>query len=173
MIYCANGVMNSSWLQATAAGHEVGFMRFTSTSRTRNLLCRYCARGEYPGEGRNESVHQTWPAAESELLRVHRDAQVQDAGAFRNLYGFLSQIIPFGDSDHEKLYTYLRFFTRQLPRSTGPTSYFDDVRLTYYKLQKMSEGAIVLDPGSRYPLDGPTEVGTGQQRGPEIELSKL
>ena len=28
---------------------------------------------------------------------------------FRNMYGFLSQVIPYQDSDLEQLYTYLRF----------------------------------------------------------------
>ena len=35
--------------------------------------------------------------------------------AFRNLYAFLSQIIPYGDSDLEKLYTYVRFLIPKLP----------------------------------------------------------
>jgi len=95
--------------------------------------------------------------------------------AFRNLYGFLSQIVPFSDSDLEKLYTYLRFFIRRLPRpDTGPKYEFDDeVTLKYYKLQKISEGAIALESESDYPLDGPTDVGTATKRGPDIELSKL
>ena len=95
--------------------------------------------------------------------------------AFRNLYGFLSQVIPFGDSDHERLYTYLRFFIRRLPRpETGPGYDFDDdVSLQYYRIQKISDGSIKLDTEGDTGLDGPTEVGTGQKRGPEIELSKL
>lgn len=95
--------------------------------------------------------------------------------AYRNLYAFLAQIIPFQDSDLEKLYTYIRFLLRKLPRrSGGPTYHFDDeVSLKYYRLQKISEGSIVLDPGSEYRVDGPTEVGTGIARGEEIELSKL
>ena len=40
--------------------------------------------------------------------------------AFRNLYAFLSQIIPYQDSDLEKLYTYLRHLALKLPkRKTG------------------------------------------------------
>jgi len=35
---------------------------------------------------------------------------------FRNLYAFLSQVIPYQDSDLEKLYTYLRFLLTKLPR---------------------------------------------------------
>ncbi len=33
----------------------------------------------------------------------------KELAAYRNLYSFLSQIIPFQDSDFEKLYTYLSF----------------------------------------------------------------
>ncbi len=75
----------------------------------------------------------------------------------------------------EKLYTYLRFLLRQLPPPPeGPQYDFDDeVTLKYYKLQKISEGAILLDPEGEYPLEGPTEVGTAQKLSPEIELSKL
>lgn len=36
--------------------------------------------------------------------------------AFRNLYGFLSQIIPYQDSDLEKLYVFLRHLAPKLPR---------------------------------------------------------
>jgi len=34
---------------------------------------------------------------------------------YRNLYGFLSQVIPYQDSDLERLYTYLRFLLTKLP----------------------------------------------------------
>ncbi len=41
--------------------------------------------------------------------------------AFRNLYSFLSQVIPYQDSDLEKLFTYLRHLALKLPkRKTGP-----------------------------------------------------
>ncbi len=83
--------------------------------------------------------------------------------AFRNLYAFLSQVIPYQDSDLEKLYTYLRHLASKLPkRQSGPTYDFDDeVRLDYYRLQKISEGSISLADQERRRLDGPTEVGTG------------
>ena len=37
-------------------------------------------------------------------------------GTFRNLYSFLSQIIPYQDTDLEKLYTYARFLLTKLPK---------------------------------------------------------
>ncbi|MEW6116421.1 MAG: type I restriction endonuclease [Nitrospirota bacterium] len=95
--------------------------------------------------------------------------------AFRNLYSFMSQVIPFQDSDLEKLYSYVRFLLPKLPRDNrGPIYNFDDdVALKFYRLQKIGEGSIVMEPGARYEVSGPTSVGTGVARGDEIELSKL
>lgn len=54
--------------------------------------------------------------------------------AFRNLYIFLSQVIPYQDSDLERLYTYLRHLAAKLPKpKSGPDYEFDDdVKLQYY-----------------------------------------
>lgn len=94
--------------------------------------------------------------------------------AFRNLYSFLSQIIPFQDTDLEKLYTFVRFLLTKLPK--GSREYLeldDDVRLKYYRLQKISEGSIVLEPGERGVVSGPTAVGTGTRHDEKVELSRL
>ena len=95
--------------------------------------------------------------------------------AFRNLYAFLSQVIPYGDSDLEKLYAYVRFLIPKLPqRDRGPQYHFDDeVSLRYYRLQKISDGGIPLQPDQPEPLDGPTEVGTGVVEDEKVELSAL
>ena len=95
--------------------------------------------------------------------------------AFRNLYSFLSQVIPFSDSDLEKLFTFVRFLAAKLPaRSTGPQYEFDDdVTLKFYRLQKISEGSISLSPGERSTVTGPTAVGTGKDEDPTVELSRL
>ena len=95
--------------------------------------------------------------------------------AYRNLYSFMSQVIPFQDSDLEKLYSYIRFLLTKLPRGDrGPVYNFDDeVALKYYRLQKIGEGSIRLEAGKEEPVSGPTSVGTGIAHGDEIELSKL
>ncbi|MHB8173136.1 MAG: type I restriction endonuclease subunit R [Nitrospirota bacterium] len=95
--------------------------------------------------------------------------------AYRNLYGFLSQVIPFQDSDLEKLYTYIRFLLTKLPKkTTGPVYDFDDdVALKYYRLQKISEGSISLENGKGGEVSGPTEVGSGKAHDEQIELSQL
>jgi len=95
--------------------------------------------------------------------------------AFRNLYAFLSQVIPYQDSDLEKLYVFLRHLAAKLPRRrTGPDYQFDDeVRLEYYRLQKISEGSIELKEGTGRRLDGPSEVGSGLLREERVALSQL
>ena len=94
---------------------------------------------------------------------------------YRNLYAFLSQVIPYQDTDLEKLYTYLRFLLTKLPRrASGPAYHFEDeVELEYYRLQKISEGRIDLGGGKTIPLKGPGDVGTGRNRDKEVPLSEL
>jgi type I restriction enzyme R subunit len=45
--------------------------------------------------------------------------------------------------------------------------------LQYYRLQKISEGAINLGEAEAGPLKGPTEIGTGRTEETEILLSEL
>jgi type I restriction enzyme R subunit len=105
---------------------------------------------------------------EAELWR----GKLQD---FLNLYGFLSQVIPYQDSDLERLYVFFRHLSAKLPRRTSGQAYhFDDeVKLEYYRLQKISEGSISLREGNARPLDGPAEVGTGVLREQPVKLSQL
>lgn len=114
------------------------------------------------------AVRQKDNEEEAELWR----GKVQ---AFRNLYGFLSQVIPYQDSDLERLYVFLRHLAAKLPRrKSGPAYQFDDeVRLEYYRLQKISEGSISLQAGDARRLDGPTEVGSGLVRPQPMPLSQL
>jgi type I restriction enzyme R subunit len=114
------------------------------------------------------TVFQKEHEEEAELWR----GKVQ---AFRNLYGFLSQVIPYQDSDLERSYVFLRHLAAKLPRRrSGPAYQFDDeVRLEYYRLQKISEGSISLQNGEARPLDGPTEVGSGLVRPQPLPLSQL
>lgn len=95
--------------------------------------------------------------------------------SFHNLYGFLSQIIPYQDSDLERLYVFLRHLSAKLPRRSSGTIYRfdDDVSLEYYRLQKISEGSIDLQDADARPLDGPGEVGTGEVRESPVPLSQL
>ncbi|MFP4098426.1 MAG: type I restriction endonuclease subunit R [Alphaproteobacteria bacterium] len=105
---------------------------------------------------------------EQELLRGQMTS-------FRNLYMFMSQIIPYQDSDLEKLYTYLRFLISKLPKNSDEPIFKldDEVDLKYYRLQKISEGSIDLSQGEADPLKGPTEVGTREAKDEFVQLSLL
>lgn len=146
---------------------------------------RFCAVYFKPKQRQSVADHQTMNAALDPpvsrftvRLREHSDEAELWRGkvhAFRNLYRFLSQVIPYQDSDLERLYIFLRHLAAKLPRRNSGTAYqFDDeVRLEYYRLQKISEGSISLQDGKARPLDGPTEVGSGLVREQPVPLSQL
>ena len=143
-------------------------------------FCNVCFRRRQSAQD-----HQTMNAlldAAVSRFRALRDKDENEAElwrgkaqAFRNLYGFLSQVIPYQDSDLEKLYAYLRHLATKLPRRRSGDAYrFDEeVRLEYYRLQKISEGSIPLDEGDARALDGPTELGSGAVHEEAVPLSQL
>jgi type I restriction enzyme, R subunit len=95
--------------------------------------------------------------------------------SFQSLYAFLSQIVPYQDSDLEKLYTYLKHLALKLPKRKSELGYqFDEeIQLEYYRLQKISEGSISLHEGYATPLDGPKDIGSGKVREDNVPLSRL
>ncbi|MFL0797834.1 MAG: putative DNA binding domain-containing protein [Cellvibrionaceae bacterium] len=94
---------------------------------------------------------------------------------FRNMYSFLSQVMPYQDTDLEKLYTYLRYLISKLPRdASGPGYKVDgDVELEFYRLEQKTQGSIPLDDGDADDLKGPSDVGTGRTGEDEAPLSEL
>ena len=95
--------------------------------------------------------------------------------AYRNLYAFLSQIIPYQDSDLERLYAFARNLLAKLPPPSDGQAFVldDEVALRFFRLQQMSEGSIDLSQGTAYPLKGPTDLGTAQVRDEDVALSSL
>ena len=97
------------------------------------------------------------------------------ATSYRNLYSFMAQVIPYEDSDLEKLYAYIRLLLTKLPRQIGGPRYDfeDEVALKYWRMQKITEGRIELTPGKPGELPAPTDVGTGSPQEDKVELSTL
>jgi len=95
--------------------------------------------------------------------------------AFRNLYAFLSQIIPYQDTELERLYAFVRNLLAKLPPPGDGQAFAldDEVALRYFRLQQMSEGSIDLGKGEAYPLKGPTDVGAGGVNDETVTLSTL
>ncbi len=136
-------------------------------------------RRQSPSDHKNMNAILDQAVARFQALQEQEEEEAElwrgKTQAFRNLYAFLSQVIPYQDSDLEKLYTYMRHLALKLPkRKSGPGYQFDEeVELDYYRLQKISEGSISLSNGVAKPLDGPREVGTGMVRDEDVPLSSL
>jgi len=95
--------------------------------------------------------------------------------AYRNLYAFLSQIIPYQDSDLERLYAFVRNLMSKLPPPGDGQAFVldDEVALRFFRLQQMTEGSIDLSDGEAVPLKGPTDLGTARVRDEDVALSSL
>ena len=95
--------------------------------------------------------------------------------AYRNLYAFLSQIIPYQDSDLERLYAFVRNLLSKLPPPGDGQAFVldDEVALRFFRLQQMTERSIDLSDGEADPLKGPTDVGTAQVKDEDVTLSSL
>ncbi|WP_134984873.1 type I restriction endonuclease subunit R [Xanthomonas axonopodis] len=95
--------------------------------------------------------------------------------AYRNLYAFLSQIVPYQDSDLEKLYTFVRNLMTKLPPADNGKAFVldDEVSLRYYRMQQLTDGSIDLAQGQLYSLKGPTDVGTSRVADEQLPLSSL
>lgn len=92
-----------------------------------------------------------------------------------NLYAFLSQIMPFIDSEFEKFYAYVKLLQTRLPkRELSESLHLDDeVALEYYRLQKIKEGSIELQKGEEGELSGTTEAGLKRAKDEEALLSEI
>jgi type I restriction enzyme, R subunit len=146
---------------------------------------RFCLIYFKPKQRQSPTDHQAMNATLDPAVDRFINFQTEDPdeatlwrnnlNAFRNLYAFLSQVIPYQDSDLEKRYVFLRHLSAKLPRrNQGPQYDFDgEVQLEYYRLQKISEGSIDLKHGYGEPLTGPKAVGSGVVRESAVQLSQL
>lgn len=94
-----------------------------------------------------------------------------------NLYSFLSQIMPFSDSNLEKFYAYAKLLQTKLPKRDLSESLklSDELALEYYRLQKIQEGSIELQKEDGQ-LDGDLEAGikrASEEKAPLSEIIKV
>jgi len=110
-----------------------------------------------------------------ERTDVEQDEFRGQLTAYRNLYAFLSQIIPYQDSELEKFYAFVRNLIAKLPPPGDGQAFAldDEVALRFFRLQQMTDGSIDLGYGEADPLKGPTDVGTGGLKEEGVSLSTL
>lgn len=91
------------------------------------------------------------------------------------MYLFVSQILPYADSIHEKRYVYLKSLMMKLPKGSQAEK-LDLSKMTilqYYRLKINRQGSIHLGNGEASPLKGSTDVGTLDKVSLTDELDKL
>lgn len=108
---------------------------------------------------------------EDEKRQAFRDK----LSGYVKLYAFLSQIIPYADTDLEMLYSYGRFLLPHLPldRDMMIVRLGDEVDLQYYRLERVFSGAIEAKEGDSLYVKSPTEVGTGRAKEEKAPLSEI
>lgn len=90
---------------------------------------------------------------------------------FLRTYQFVLQIAPYPDIELHKLYVYLHYLLRKLPKRVSDQIYLaDDVALEYYRSEKVFEGSISLETKGQVDLDPTKHAGSGA---PEEETEKL
>ncbi len=106
---------------------------------------------------------------------VRQDEFKKGLRSWTNLYAFLSQIMPFTDSEFEKFYAYAKLLQTRLPkRELSESLHLDDeVALEYYRLQKIKEGIIELQKGEEGLLSGTTEAGLKRAKEEKALLSEI
>ena len=122
-------------------------------------------------EAQLQPARDRFSALDEEEQTAFRDR----LGAFVNLYAFLSQIIPYADSDLERLSAFGRALLPHLRVGSDSTTVHlgDDVELEYYRLQRVSSGVIKVSETEPAYVTSPTEVGTGDPEEDTAPLSEI
>lgn len=106
-----------------------------------------------------------------ELNKEQKDDFKGAATKFIRTYSFVLQIGPFADVDLHKLFVYLNYLLKKLPRIGSDEVYLaDDVALEFYRNEKVFEGSISLNIEGETKLK-PTSYGKGTS--PEEEKERL
>jgi len=97
------------------------------------------------------------------------------ATKFIRLYSFILQITPFEDIELHKLYVYLTYLLRKLPKEKGSTIHLaDEISLEYYTIKKTFEGSISLTPDDEnIPVTPVRFAGTGIREEEKEYLSTI
>ncbi|NRG47719.1 type I restriction endonuclease subunit R [Bacillus sp. CRN 9] len=104
--------------------------------------------------------------------QIEKEQQEDFKGAstkFIRTYSFILQIAPFGDVELHKLFVYLNYLLKKLPKRTTDDVYLaDDIALQYYRNEKVFEGSIALIVEGGAELSG-TKHGKGGAKEEEKE----
>jgi type I restriction enzyme R subunit len=90
---------------------------------------------------------------------------------YTKTYPFISQILNYSDVSHEKLYLFLKYLIKKLPKDTtgGPLDILDLIDLEDIKVVKKMAGSILLEEGESDIIET-TEGGTGERSEEDIDF---
>ncbi len=117
------------------------------------------------------------------VSRIIEEKNEEEIEQFKSLvsdymrkYAFVSQIVTFEDPQLEKLFVFLKFLNKKLPRRKEELPYevLEAVDIESYKIQKIQETSVILDnsEGVIYPMTGAGSGGTEVQDEMD-QLSKI
>lgn len=96
-----------------------------------------------------------------ELDEEEQDQFKSSTSKFIRTYSFVLQIGPFTDVNLHKLYVYLSYLLRKLPKKPNEHIYLaDDVALEYYRNEKIFEGSIQLETQGQANIDPAQHAGS-------------
>ncbi|MGN4241024.1 type I restriction endonuclease subunit R [Staphylococcus equorum] len=127
---------------------------------------------EFKGNLKDKQLQERLnPVIDQAIERYNNNLEKEDKEQFKSLaikfirtYTFVLQIGPFTDVELHKLYVYLNYMLRKIPKKTNEQIYLaDDVALEYYRNDKVFEGSIALEKQGKVNLDGPQHGGSASQ----------
>ncbi|CCJ32774.1 type I restriction endonuclease subunit R [Caloramator australicus] len=107
-------------------------------------------------------------------LTKEQQEQFKSAAAkYIRTYSFILQIGPFADSELHKLYVYLNFLLRKLPKADSiKLDLADEIALEYYRNEKTFDGSISLVKEGEAVLQ-PTSFGKTIREEEKVKLSSI
>jgi type I restriction enzyme R subunit len=106
----------------------------------------------YFGEGASQAaLYALLDPARDRFLELDGDEQDELRAwlkRFVSRYGFLSQILPLGDTTMEKRYMYCRLFERRLPSApSGSMDLGEQLEMTHLRVRRTGEHDLALEKG--------------------------
>ncbi len=127
---------------------------------TQDHIDRFCVEF-YKKSDTDQTIHsildevvENWRNLDSEELKEEFKSDIQ---SFCRLYSYIAQIVSFTEVRWEKLYVFLRFLNKKLPKREGSSvSIKDDVALESLRIQFISESRLSLEEkkGELDPIEG-------------------
>src|SRR5690625_259803 len=91
---------------------------------------------------------------ENDLTEDQQESFKSATTKYLRTYQFVLQIGPFTDIELHKLYVYLNYLLRKLPKNVSERLHLaDDIALEYYRNEKVFEGSISLQTEGKVDLD--------------------